>query len=185
MAIIEVVVDGHPVLKKAAKRIRVVTDEICDLAENMIETMIKYNGVGLAANQVGEAIRLITVMHGEDDIRPYINPKIVKRSEELEYSDEGCLSFPLMFGTVGRSCSVEVHAQDLEMKKVKIEAEGFLARIFQHEIDHLNGITFVERVEKDTLRKYTPQELEDEEDGEYEETENESEESEDPGKKSY
>lgn len=159
MALLEVVKDGHPTLKKSAKRVRKMSGELRSLAEDLKETMIAANGIGLAANQVARPVRMIAVCHGPDDFRVYVNPRVTEFSDELEYSDEGCLSFPLTYGTVGRSVKICLRAQDLDMKKVKLEAEGFLARVFQHEIDHLNGITFTERCEEGTLRTVTLEEL--------------------------
>ncbi len=160
MAKLEIVKDGHPVLRKSAKRIKKVTDEIRALADDMLDTLSTANGVGLAANQVATPVRMIAVMHAPDDIRIHINPRITKHSDELEYSDEGCLSFPLLYGNVGRSVKITVCSQDIDMKNVKIEADGFLARIFQHEIDHLNGITFTQRAEEGSLKKIVPEEIE-------------------------
>ncbi len=160
MAKLEIVKDGHPALKKSAKRIKKVTDEIQTLANDMLDTLSTANGVGLAANQVAVPIRMIAVMHAPDDIRIHINPRITKYSDELEYSDEGCLSFPLLYGNVGRSVKITVCSQNLDLKNVKFEAEGFLARIFQHEIDHLNGITFTQRAEEGSLRQLIPEQLE-------------------------
>ncbi len=159
MAVLEIVKEGHPVLKKSAKSIRKMTDDIRCLAEDMVETLISASGAGLAANQVARPIRMIAVMHAHDDIRIYVNPRITKWSDDEEFSDEGCLSFPLLYGAVARRCGVVVQAQDINMKKCKIDAQGFLARIFQHEIDHLNGITFTERAEEGSLRRYTIEEL--------------------------
>ena len=158
MAALKILEDGHPALKTACKRVGRVTDEIRKLAEDMAETMFEYAGVGLAANQVGGNVRMIVVYDENEGHKVYINPRIVKHSREVEYSDEGCLSFPRMFGTVGRAMDVIVTAQDLDMKKVKVEVSGFLARVFQHETDHLNGITFVERAEEGTVRRLPTEE---------------------------
>lgn len=168
MAILEICKDGHPSLKKSCKSVRSIDEETRQLIADMAETMVEAKGVGLAANQVGVSRRIIVVYErdaesGEVEITPYINPRITWRSDDEELSDEGCLSFPLMFGTVARAFEVEVSAQDMNMKKIRLRAEGFMARVFQHEIDHLNGITFVERVEKGTLRKVEPGELEEDE----------------------
>jgi peptide deformylase len=162
MATLEIIKDGHPILKKSAKSIKKMTDEMRALADEMVETLKSANGCGLAANQVAKPVRMIVVMHAQDDLRVYINPRITKFSDEEEFSDEGCLSFPMLYGNVPRSVGVTVCGQDLNMKKVKLKAEGFLARIFQHEIDHLNGITFTLRAEEGSLRILTPVEYDDE-----------------------
>jgi peptide deformylase len=167
MAKLEIICDGHPTLKKQAKSVRKMNDDLRLFADDMVETMIVSNGIGLAANQVNRTVRIIAVMHAQDDSRVYVNPRILKYSKEVQYGDEGCLSFPLLYGTVCRAERVTVQAQNLEMKKVKVDAEGLLARVFQHEIDHLNGITFTERAEPDTFYKITRQQYEEDiEDGE-------------------
>ena len=158
MAVLKIVEDGHPALKTTCRKVVRVTEDIQKLAEDMAETMRESAGVGLAANQVGEDIRMIAVYDEDVGHKVYVNPKIVKRSRELEYSDEGCLSFPRLVGVVGRALDVIVMAQNLDMKKVRVDASGLLARVFQHEIDHLNGIAFVERVEEGTLRRILTEE---------------------------
>ncbi|MFH1538954.1 MAG: peptide deformylase, partial [bacterium] len=122
------------------------------------------NGLGLAGNQVGVARRIITVKM-DDGPKVFINPRLKKMSKEKVESDEGCLSFPMMLGAVKRSRSVTVVARDLDMKEVKIEAEGLLARAFQHEIDHLNGIVFLDRAEPGTVREIVIEEEEETGDG--------------------
>ncbi len=163
MAILEIVTDDHPALKKSCKKVRKITEEIRQLAAGMLDTLdASGNGVGLAANQVARNVRVIAVWDGEEGTDIYINPKIVSRSGQIDYDTEGCLSFPTLFGTVGRDTMIELHAQDLDMKKIKLVVEGFRARIFQHEVDHLNGITFLERVEEGTLKEVIPGEDDDE-----------------------
>lgn len=157
MSVLEIKTFEDRSLTKSAKSIRKVTDELRQLAVDMAETMVAARGVGLAANQVGVLKRLIVVLI-DDDIVPFVNPRIVKKSKEKESESEGCLSFPRLYGTVPRHYSVRVVAYDLDMNPLKIEAEGMTARIFQHEIDHLNGVTFNTRAEKGTLREVKPQE---------------------------
>lgn len=161
MAVLEICKEGHPILKKSCKSVRFIDDDTRALIGDMVETMQAAPGVGLAANQVGVLKRIIVVWNEDEDntATAYINPRITWRSDEEELADEGCLSFPLQFGTVCRSYEINVAAQDLNMKKIKLHAEGFAARVFQHEIDHLNGITFVERIEKGTWRKVDPAEV--------------------------
>ena len=159
MAILEILKDGSPVLKKVAKRISQIDAELLQLIEDMKETMTEAHGLGLAANQVGIPRRIIIAFY-EDGPRAYINPRIVRWSREWETTDEGCLSFPLIYGKVKRDLKVLVEAQDLELKKHRFKAEGLGARVFQHEIDHLNGITFDTRAEPGTLREIRPDEIE-------------------------
>ena len=167
MALLEVVTDGHPALKKNCRKVKKMTDELRELAQNMGETMLASNGIGLAANQVASTYRIITVYDEDEEsnFRVYVNPRIVKMSDELEYSDEGCLSFPMILGEVARSEVVEVAAQDINMKKVRLRAEKLFARVFQHEIDHLNGINFLERAEEGTIREIVPEEAVPEDEG--------------------
>jgi peptide deformylase len=157
MAVLDVKKYDEKVLHKPAKSIRKVTDDLRQLAQDMAETMDAANGVGLAANQVGVPKRLIVVAIDED-VFAFINPRIVMRSAEKISSEEGCLSFPRLYGVVKRHATVKVATYDLEMKLHKFECEGMVARIFQHEIDHLDGITFTERAEKGTLHEVEPRE---------------------------
>ncbi|MEW6202251.1 MAG: peptide deformylase [bacterium] len=152
MALLEIKKDTDPVLKKQAKSIRKVDDALRLLAQDMVETMIAANGVGLAGNQVGCLKRVIIVMmDGAPQV--FLNPKIVKKSREAVPDDEGCLSVPGIAATVCRHECVRIHAQNLDMNPVRLNAEGLLARIFQHEIDHLNGILILDRAEPGTIRE--------------------------------
>ena len=126
------------VLRKRAQEIGEITSEIKKLAEDMTETMIKEDGVGLAGPQVGVSKRII-VVQTEDGPATFINPKITKRSKKKDSMEEGCLSLPGVWVDVKRSIGIEMEALDLNGKKLNIKTEGFQARIFQHEIDHLDG----------------------------------------------
>lgn len=141
---------GSPVLKEVAKPVDFVNKRIRKLLDEMAETMYESEGVGLAAPQVGESIRVIVCDDGNGLIE-LINPVITERSDTEELGLEGCLSVPGYFGDVMRSEAITVEAINRNNKKITIKAEGFLARIFQHEIDHLNGILFIEKT--DTLRQ--------------------------------
>jgi peptide deformylase len=159
---------GEPILRVKGKRIDKVDDRIRELATNMLETMQAVNGVGLAAQQVGEAIQLTVLDVSPVEDRPstmtfngehvdpkakmplvLINPRITLGAE-TEVGSEGCLSFPDITGDIERAESVIVHAETLENEKIEIEATGLLARAIQHEIDHLNGILFVDRMNSAT-----------------------------------
>jgi peptide deformylase len=154
---------GDPVLRAKGKRIDKVDNHVRELAANMLETMHAANGIGLAAQQVGEAVQLtvLDVSQVEDrpstmklngkDIDPktamplvLINPKI-ELGDEIEVGVEGCLSFPEITGDIERPKSVIVHAQTLD-GKIQFEASGLLSRALQHELDHLNGILFIDRM---------------------------------------
>lgn len=135
----------NPVLKEKAKELEKVDGEIRKLAEDMKETMEKKDGVGLAAPQVGISKQII-VVQGEDGPEVFINPKIIRKSRKGEVLEEGCLSLPGLFLKISRAKEVEVEAFNLAGKKVHIRARGLIARVFQHEFDHLNGILIINRI---------------------------------------
>ena len=155
---------GDPILRAKGKRIAAVDAHIVELAANMIETMHLANGIGLAAQQVGEALQLtvIDVSGAEDqestlklngaEVDPkssmplmLLNPQLTL-NKETDLAIEGCLSFPEITADIRRAVSVVVRAQTLEDTLVEIEASGLLARALQHEVDHLNGILFIDRM---------------------------------------
>lgn len=143
----------HPILKTKTKRVEDITDNVLKLIDNMFETMNYAEGIGLAANQVGTSLSLLIVgdIYDENDklIHPkkaYINPEILAFSEEVEEFNEGCLSVPELRENVVRPSEIEVRFFDVNGKEHKINANGLLARVLQHEIDHLNGILFFERI---------------------------------------
>ncbi|MFA5094566.1 MAG: peptide deformylase [Candidatus Omnitrophota bacterium] len=137
----------EPVLRKRAAEVKALSDADRKLIDDMIETMKTSDGVGLAANQVGVLKRIITYNPSTDGWRAdaLINPCIVKRRGS-ETKEEGCLSLPGINGSVRRSLSVVVEGIDIKGKPVCYEATGLLARVFQHEIDHLDGILFIDRL---------------------------------------
>jgi peptide deformylase len=155
---------GDPILRAKGKRIEQIDDQIRELAQNMIETMRAANGVGLAAQQVGEAIQLTVLDISQVEDRPttmklngqevdpasvmplvLVNPQ-VDPGRETEMGTEGCLSFPEVTGEIDRAKSITVRAQNLDGDPIEIETTGFLARAIQHEVDHLNGILFIDRM---------------------------------------
>lgn len=147
MAIRTLRYEGDEILKKKSREITEIDDRIKELADDMFDTMHKFDGLGLAAVQVGILKRII-VIDLYDDVSKFclINPEIVEISEETAEIEEGCLSYPNQFGKVKRAVKVKVKALDLDGKTVTIEAEGLLAQALQHEIDHLNGETFKEKI---------------------------------------
>ena len=159
MAIRELRYEGDEILKKKSRKIEVIDDRIKQLAEDMFDTMHKWDGLGLAAVQVGILKRII-VIDLYDDVSKFclINPEIVEMSDEKEEIQEGCLSYPNQFGKVVRAVKVKVKALDLDGKKVTLEAEGLLAQALQHEIDHLEGETFKEKIVPGTYEYITPEE---------------------------
>ncbi|HME89094.1 MAG TPA: peptide deformylase [Chthoniobacterales bacterium] len=155
---------GDPTLRAKGKRIEKIDDRVREVAENMIETMHAANGVGLAAQQIGEPLQLTVIDVSQVQDRPstmklngeimdpktamplaLINPQI-DLGNETEMGTEGCLSFPEITGEIERAQSISVRAQNLEGEPIEIETTGFLARAIQHEVDHLNGILFIDRM---------------------------------------
>jgi peptide deformylase len=149
MAVLPIKIYGETVLRKRAKAVERVDESIRKLAKEMIETLKDASGMGLAANQVGEAIRLIVIdrslFKADDSPLVLINPEIVSVKGE-QTQEEGCLSFPGTFADVIRPMKMTIRAVDLDEKLLVIEAEGLLSRVLAHEIDHLNGILFVDRL---------------------------------------
>jgi len=127
----------------------VVSDETKKLITDLIETMKVEDGVGIAAPQVGVHKRVIIVDNGEG-VKAFINPKIISRSIRKTDSEEGCLSVPGIFGIVKRNKKVKVKAIDENGEPVRVSASGLTATVFQHEIDHLDGILFIDKVERYT-----------------------------------
>jgi peptide deformylase len=158
MAELEIVQIGHPVLRERSVKVTVFDEGLSRLAEDMLETMREASGVGLAAPQVGIARRLIVIEIPDEEDYPHrgeqwalTNPEIVKASQETEVGQEGCLSVVGYVGMVERPVEVLVKGQDLAGRKVRIKAEGYVARVFQHEIDHLNGVLYVDVAEEGTV----------------------------------
>ncbi len=154
MTIREIKTFPEEVLRKKAQPVDVFDEDLVSLVDDMVETMRVAPGVGLAAPQIGVSKRVIVVEfgHEEDENIPkrlyvMINPEILNASEETVNGIEGCLSVPGLIGEVTRSQVVTVRGQDLNGKPVKVRAQGWLARIFQHEIDHLNGVLYTDRSE--------------------------------------
>ena len=146
-----------PVLRQKAKRVSSIDSSIQQLIDDMVETMQQANGVGLAAPQVGVSLRVVVVqMPGEEPIA-IINPKIVKRAGEREVT-EGCLSVPGYAGEIKRSVSVTVKGQDRQGKVIRLKATELMAEALEHELDHLNGILYVDHIEsQDKLHKIEPE----------------------------
>ncbi|MEK7375919.1 MAG: peptide deformylase [Candidatus Margulisiibacteriota bacterium] len=152
MAVLTILTQGNPVLKKKSKAIGKILPEIKKLIDNMEDTMRAAPGVGLAAPQIGALKRVIVADIGEGLIA-LINPKILKRSGKCMFY-EGCLSVPGVEGQVERSESIRVKGLDKNGKPFVVEAEGYLAVVLQHEIDHLEGILFVDRIKDPSRIKY-------------------------------
>jgi peptide deformylase len=153
MGLRQIRVLGDPVLRTRTYKVTRFDVALATLVEDMVETMRDANGVGLAAPQVGVTERVIMVETPQAEDEPgsgqlyvVVNPEIARSSQELVDGLEGCLSIPGYVGEVARHESVTVKGQDLKGRKIRIKAQGFLARAFQHEIDHLNGILFIDKL---------------------------------------
>lgn len=148
MAILEIKKFNNPVLRKKCEPVLKVDKKIKKLIVDMVQTMEKNQGIGLAAPQVGVLKRVIVVrtdLKGQQ-ILGLVNPNIIKKGRGKKIDEEGCLSFPGVFLKIERAKKAEVEGLDINGKKIKIKAEGVLARVFQHEIDHLDGILFYDRL---------------------------------------
>ncbi|MCL5428731.1 MAG: peptide deformylase [Chloroflexi bacterium] len=160
MSIREIVKYPNDILRRKARPVETMDKEIKQLLDDMVETMRAAPGVGLAGPQVNRPLRVIVVEYGEEldpegngtppkkKLFTLVNPEITRASIETETATEGCLSIPGLIGNVERAASVTVKALNRRGQPVKIKASGWLARIFQHEVDHLNGVLFIDRAEK-------------------------------------
>ena len=157
MAIRNIRQERDEILKKKSREVEVVDDKIRELMDDMVETMHKYDGVGLAAVQVGilKRVIVIDIYDEKTPIIKLVNPVLIKQKGERE-CEEGCLSFPNKFAKVKRPVEVIVEGLNENGEKVKIKATELLAQALCHEIDHLNGITFVDIMEPDTLQYVEP-----------------------------
>ena len=141
-----------PILEKKTTLVKVITPEILKLAKDMIDTCRKAQGIGLAAPQVGVSVRLCIINLEHLGLAPFalVNPKITKFSWKKVKLEEGCLSIPGIYGQVRRPAKVVVKALNLDGQEIKFEADGMLARVLQHEFDHLDGILFTSKMVKQT-----------------------------------
>ena len=160
MAVRQIVFSNDPMLHEASRRVDRVDEGVEELIEDMIETMREANGIGLAAVQVGEPERVIVIEipvvddemeEGpqeplETELCVLINPELVDKSEDLVEGIEGCLSVPGWVGEVERHESVTVEGLDRNGRNVRVQAQGLLARVFQHEIDHCQGVLFIDHI---------------------------------------
>lgn len=166
MAIREIITLGHPTLRRKAHKVTKFGPEIKQLIDDMIETMRVAPGVGLAAPQVNVSERVIVVELPADEetgdpaeLYAFVNPEIIRASHEVEEGQEGCLSIPGYIGEVERSIEITVRGQDAWGKPQRLKAYDYLARIFQHEIDHLEGTLFIDHISDPAkIRKLTAEE---------------------------
>ena len=162
MAIRKILTMEQPVLRRKARKVSRFDAYLEKLVADMWETMRVAPGVGLAAPQIGESLRVL-VAEFEDQAVALVNPEILKRSEDEELGTEGCLSIPGYVGdNVPRAVAVTVKARDPRGKEVRVKAEGWFARILQHEIDHLDGILYIDHIRPEDVREVTEDDIEDE-----------------------
>jgi len=173
MPVRNVISIGDDRLRQKAKKVKQFTPGLKQLAQDMVETMRHYKGVGLAGPQIGVMQRIFVAeipLPPDDDTEPHpqsgktyilVNPKIVKASPDMVEDEEGCLSIPQWRGLVERPEWVEVRAQDIEGRKIKLKVDDLLARIFMHETDHLDGVLFLDHItDQEKLWKAVPKEEE-------------------------
>jgi len=135
----------NPLLKKRSEEVKEISEDVKNLIKDMEEAMVKNNGIGLAAPQVGESKRIIIIQDGQE-IKVFVNPVIIKKSRDKEIMEEGCLSLPNVYFKIKRSKEIEVESLNEKRERLKIRAKGKPARIIQHEVDHLDGILFINRL---------------------------------------
>ncbi len=172
---VEIITSPNPILRKKAKEVEKIDVNAMEIIEDMILALesSEIEGLAIAAPQIGKSVRIIIVRVREQrdkegkiiqkaiPLTAYINPKITRFSKEKVSIEEGCLSCPNLYGEVDRPKKVRLEAKDIKGKKIKINASGLLARVFQHEIDHLDGILFIDKViDKSKIREIDPVERE-------------------------
>ena len=158
MAVLPIHLVPAPVLRQKSKRVRSIDESIHRLIDDMLETMHSAAGVGLAAAQLGTLLRVIVIGIPEEEDIVLINPEIVRRTGE-RVVDEGCLSIPGYIGQIKRAELVRVKGLDSSGKKIRIKADELLAQALEHEIDHLNGVLYIDYLDSiDKLRKIEPEE---------------------------
>lgn len=150
MSVIPIKIYGEPVLREKSKAIENIDGDLVKFLNNMNETMQAANGLGLAANQVGKKVRAFTIDLSHFDVlaepKIIINPEIMDKSNDLVTGEEGCLSFPGLYQMIQRPNKVTIQTLDLDGKEYLFEAEGLIARVILHEIDHLNGVLFIDKL---------------------------------------
>ncbi len=158
MTLIPIRIASDPVLRQKSKRVRTIDGSINKLIDNMLETMHAAPGIGLAAPQIGVPLRVIVIGIPEEEDIALVNPQVLRRKGE-RLVNEGCLSIPDYFGVVKHAESVTVKGRDRNGKEIRIKANGLLAQVLEHEIDHLNGLLYIDHLESmDKLRKIEPEE---------------------------
>ena len=157
MAIRTIRTEGDEILRKKSKKVDIIDERIKEIVNDMIETLHKYEGVGLAAVQVGMLKQIVVIQEAEDEpIYVIINPEILSQSG-TQIVEEGCLSFPNKFAKIERPEKIKIRALDINGKPFEIKAKGLLAQAISHEIDHLNGEVFIDKIIPGTLEIIKPE----------------------------
>ena len=157
MAIRTIRTEGDEILRKKSKKVDVIDERIKEIVNDMIETLHKYEGVGLAAVQVGILKQIVVIQEAEEEpIYVIINPEILSQSG-TQIVEEGCLSFPNKFAKIERPEKIKIKALDINGKTFEIKAKGLLAQAISHEIDHLNGEVFIDKIIPGTLEIIKPE----------------------------
>ena len=149
----DIITLGNDVLKEKSDPVLKIDESIENLVARMTEILEKEKGVGLAAPQIGEKKRIFITKVPRDILRVFINPVIVQTSQELESYEEGCLSIPKVWADVIRPSAINIQAWDITGKVFRLNVEGILSRVIQHEFDHLNGILFIDRLNEQQREK--------------------------------
>jgi len=159
MAVLKIEKYPSEILKKKTKIVKTIDDEIKKIVRDMFETMYKYSGIGLAANQVGIDLSIVVIDLKDKNIAPMvlINPEIKFLDNKKKVLEEGCLSFPGYYDKVCRRNKIQVKFLDISGKEQKIVAEDLLSRVIQHEVDHLRGVLFIQRMSFLRLAKFLSQ----------------------------
>ncbi len=143
---LEIVTYGNPALVEKARDVTEFGPALARIIEEMHDAMRRDRGIGLAAPQVAIGLRLFIVQLDNEPLRVFVNPRITAMSQETSEYEEGCLSFPGLYFNVVRPSAVEIEAQDVDGNMFRLNADGLLARVIQHEYDHLDGVLFIDRV---------------------------------------
>lgn len=158
MAVRKIRINPDPVLRKKAKRVNNIDDSIQSLIDDMIDTLTDTSGVGLAANQIGIPLRIVIIQIPDEDVMVLINPELVEKNGE-RVCTEGCLSIPGYQAEIVRSESVKVRAKDRHGKLMRKKATGLLSQALEHEIDHLNGVLYIDYLQ-DISQLYKTEDIE-------------------------
>lgn len=144
---------GNDILRSTSQAVKDLNGDLISLIKGMFDSMYKNKGIGLAAVQVGKLWRVFITHVPDDKPRIFVNPEIVETSIEQSVVEEGCLSFPGVYTNIVRSSDIQMQAQDKDGKIFRLQADGLLARVILHELDHLDGVLFIDHIDKKIQQK--------------------------------